>query len=121
MPIFIDMNEMILEMIHVSRADGVDRNDVDASWNSTFNKFIHYDGKTLPPIPIFTQVNPFNTHQFYVHIILSLSKYVTELDVLQNGMLRACFRKAHLVGPEVDDDSLRTYVNDSCAGTFSNR
>lgn len=97
---------MILEMMCVSRADAADLDDVDASWKSTFDKFIHYDGKTLPPIPVFTQVNPFNTHQFYVHMILSLAKYVTELYVLQNGTPRACFRKAHLIGPEDDDESL---------------
>ena len=47
--------------------------------------------------------------QLILHILISLGRYKTEIDLLQHVSLREPFRYAKLIGPENDDEYLQNY------------
>ena len=104
--------ETILEIIRVYTTDDDALSTEDLEWKETLGIFIYDDGDDLLPIPVFTPINPANTHEFFVHGVLSMGYYDTEIDVLRNPSPRECLRKAGLIGDATDEDSLRTYVNE---------
>ena len=108
----ISINKTIQSMIRIKQSNDESLNEQDIQWKSTFDGFIHDDGLDLLPIPVMTNVNPSNTHLFFVHVILSLGKYVTEMDVLKNASPRVCLQKARLIGMEENDESRQQYAND---------
>ena len=75
------------------------------------DKFIVADELELLPIPVPTPVGPQNAHSFVVHVVLSLDKYTTEIDVLHHPSPRTCLQKARLIGTETDAHSLQEYVD----------
>ena len=99
-------------MIRVYNSDDAILDEDELLWKSDLSKFIFDDGKELLPVPVLTNVNPANSHEFFVHIVLSLGKYVTEIDVLHNASPRVCLEKARLIGTETDDESRHRYVNE---------
>ena len=95
------VNGTILEMVRIYKAAETDAtlSQEDAHWKSIWaGDFFHDDELDLLPIPVMTNVNPSNTHSFFIHIVLLLGKYATEIDVLRNTTPRECFEKAKLVG-----------------------
>ena len=107
-----DINETIGDIIRVYNSDDAILDEDELLWKSDLSKFIFDDGKELLPVPVLTNVNPANSHEFFVHIVLSLGKYVTEIDVLHNASPRVCLEKARLIGTETDDKSRHRYVNE---------
>ena len=105
------INEFIIDMIRVYKAHSSTLSEEDCIWKDTLKEFIIKDEKDTLPIPIKTPVNPSNTHEFFVHIVLSLGRYKTEIDVLRNPSPRACFEKAGLIWSCNDMDSRRKYVD----------
>jgi hypothetical protein len=63
------------------------------------------------PVPVFSYIRPTMGTQFILHILLSLGRYKTEMDLLQHRSLRESFRYARLIGPEDDNESLQRYSN----------
>ena len=63
------------------------------------------------PIPVFSYVRPTFGTQFILHILLSLGRYVTEIDLLHQVSLKESFRYAKLIGQNNDEDSLQLYSN----------
>ena len=49
--------------------------------------------------------------QFILHILLSLGRFSTEIDLIQQSSLRASFRYAKLIGLNNDNQSLGQYSN----------
>ena len=82
------------------------------------DNFVFNDGNEILPIPVLSFVSPLNTHQFFIHVVLSLGKYTTEMEVLRNRSPRECFKKARLIGLTTDESSrkedssqlLRNYI-----------
>ena len=64
------------------------------------------------PVPVFSYIRPTMGTHFILHILLSLGRYKTEMDLLQHRSLRESFRYAKLIGPEDDDESLQKYSNE---------
>ena len=107
------INETILELIRVYMINDEDLSADELSWKkSTISHLIHDDEVSLPPVPVMSNPSPYSSHDFYVHIILSLGSYETEIDVLQHGTPRECLRKARLIGPNNDEESLYRYANE---------
>ena len=47
--------------------------------------------------------------QFLNHILLSLGRFETEIDLMMHPIVRECFRYAKLIGPADDEESLQSY------------
>ncbi len=110
----LGINEIVIDMIRLYKITDEDSLSDEEIRRKRFVKYhIIFDADSdLSPIPVLTHVNPSNTHEFFVHTVLSLGKYETEIDVLRNSSPRECFRKAMLIGLDNDEDSLRTYMDD---------
>ena len=92
-------------------------NSTDAIENSfiqfTNQNFLFNDStEEHLPIPVFSYVRPTFGTQFILHILLSLGRYVTEIDLLRQVSLKELFRYAKLIGQNNDEDSLQLYSND---------
>ena len=61
-----------------------------------------------------SNTSPTNTHQFLIHIVLSLGKYDTEFDALTHRTSRDCFRSTGLIGNATDVVLLKQYSNQLC-------
>ena len=92
-------------------------NSTDAIENSFIqfkNRNFLFDDSTEEhlPIPVFSYVRPTFGTQFILNILLSLVRYVTEIDILHQVSLKELFRYAKLIGQNNDEDSLKIYSND---------
>ena len=104
--------DAIRYMITVHDADEESLSEQDSLWKVTYlHEFIVDDGLELLPIPVPSPVGPRNAHSFFIHIILSLGKYTTEIDVLRHPSARTCLQKAKLIGTDIDANSLQLYVD----------
>ena len=63
-------------------------------------------------IPVYSYIRPDMGCQFLLHILLSLGRFTTEIDLIQHESFRESFRYAKLIGNEDDDQSLQQYSND---------
>ena len=73
---------------------------------------IHDTDNTHLPIPVYSFVKPSNSIQFINHILLSLGRFSTEIDLMTHPSLKDCFRSAKLIGNNNDNESLQQYSND---------
>ena len=74
--------------------------------------FIHKSSdENLLPIPVLSTISPENPIQFLIHIILSMGKYQTEMDAMNNPSFYECFHKVELIGDNTDEESLKQYIN----------
>ena len=64
------------------------------------------------PIPVYSYIRPDMGTQFLLHILLSLGRFITEIDLIQHESFRESFRYAKFIGIEDDDNSLQQYSND---------
>ena len=100
--------DAIRQMIHIYCADNETLDKKEKCWKNTFaHELIVGNELELLPIPVMTQVNPKNTHEFFVHVVLSLGRYVTQIDVLCYPSPRKRFQKAGIIGPETNEDHLQ--------------
>ena len=72
------------------------------------------DIKKHLPIPVYTFTMPTLVNQFLLHIMLSLGKFDTELDLLLHPSLRESLRTCHLIGPSDKIEDLQEYSNKLC-------
>ena len=75
-------------------------------------KFYHeellYEDKTRHrPIPLYSYTRPMIATQFILHVLLSLSHFVTEIDLLLHVTIRYFFCEAKLIGPSGDPELLQ--------------
>ena len=56
-----------------------------------------------------TKTDPEDKVHFLIHVILSMGKHKTGMNVLQHSSFRDCLREAKLIGNETDHDSLVKY------------
>lgn len=109
----IAMNQALLDNINLVLSDVTSLTENELVRRASFiENFIFDDKNLLLPIPVLSQINPINVHQFFIHLVLSLGKYETELDALQNGSLRDCLRKVRLIGDSTEQADLEDYVAD---------
>lgn len=68
-----------------------------------------HDGLENLPIPFTSGINPQITNPFFIHVVLSLGKYKTEIDALMSGGLHQCFQKTRLIGKSDNEALLEEY------------
>ena len=64
------------------------------------------------PIPVYSYIRPTMGTQFILHILLSLGRYTTEIDLILQPSLRDSFRYAKLIGSEDNIESLQKYSDE---------
>ena len=98
---------MVSDLIDVHEADADSLSEADQIWKSSSNDWIKHDGLELLPIPYFSDVNPRNTQQFFISMVLSMGKYTTEIDALKNATPRRCLERVRLISTATDVASRR--------------
>ena len=68
-----------------------------------------FEDKLKLLIPVHSYIQPSTQHQFILHLLLSLGRYKTEIDLVQHASLRDAFRYAKLIGNNNDKESLLKY------------
>ena len=63
------------------------------------------------PVPVFSYTRPTNAVQFLLHLMLSLGRFSTEIDLTTHISIRECLRYAKLIGPSDDPLDLENYSN----------
>ena len=61
------------------------------------------------PIPVFSYIKPSMGIQFLHHILLSLGRFETEIDLILHPTIRESFRYAKLIGSGENEDELLSY------------
>ena len=78
--------------------------------NEIFVEYIQnnllFEEKLKFPIPVYSYIRPSTQHQFILHLLLSLGRYETEIDLVRHASLRDAFRYAKLIGNNNDEESL---------------
>ena len=64
------------------------------------------------PIPVYSYSRPDMGAQFLLHILLSMGRFSTEIDLMQQSSLRKSFMYAKLIGLNDDEESLEKYADD---------
>ena len=68
---------------------------------------VHVDEKEHLPIPVFSYIIPTMGVSFVLHIMLSMGRFATKVDLTLHGSVRECLRYCKLVGPLDDENSLK--------------
>ena len=63
------------------------------------------------PTPVFSYTKPSNGAQFILHIMLSMGKFDTEIDLSLHPSLRESLRYTQLIGPSSSHEDLTMYSN----------
>ena len=63
------------------------------------------------PIPVYSFIQPTMGIQFVLHLMLSMGRFATELDLTLFPTIRESLRYSKLIGPNDDEESLKEYVN----------
>ena len=107
-----NMKSLILHIIDVYKSDVNLLSDAQKEQRDGIRtSFLHEQLTTQLPIPVLSNVSPRNPMQFVLHILLSLGRFATEVDISVHPSLRESFRMAHLIGPNTDEASLTIYSN----------
>ena len=75
------------------------------------DNLFHLDNKSeeLLPMPVFSCTKPTQGPSFLLHVLLSMGRFETEIDLTLHESVKACFCYAKLIGPNDDEESLRNY------------
>ena len=71
-----------------------------------YDNLLHIDNKSeeLLPIPVFSCIKPTQGASFLLHILLSMGRFETEIDLTLHENVKAYFRYAKLIGPNDDEE-----------------
>ena len=64
------------------------------------------------PTPVFSYTRPSNGAHFILHIMLSMGKFDTEIDLSLHPTLRDSLRYCQLIGPSDSPEDLTRYSNE---------
>ena len=96
----------------------MDSNEKLSRADTGFRKFvleeiIHVNRKEDHlPIPVYSYLKPTLGVQFIHHVMLSLGRFATEIDLTMQPTIRDSLRYAKLIGPSNDQDQLEKYSNE---------
>ena len=67
----------------------------------------YVDEKEHLPIQVFSHIIPTMGVSFLLHIMLSMGRFETEVDLTLHGNIRNCLRYCKLIGPSDDENCLK--------------
>ena len=104
----IDLFDKIFEVI---KDDTLDDEDEIFKTHVKENLLISHGPYYTLHTPVFSYTRPSNGAQFILHIMLSMGKFDTEIDLSLQGSLRDSLQYSQLIGSLHDPDALTTYSN----------
>ena len=104
------MNQLMFKINTVCNDDGDDDSVDDEFTAHVHCNLIHIDDQEHLPIPVFSFISPTISTSFLLHIMLSMGRFETEIDLLTHGSIKECLRYCRLIGENDDDESLATYA-----------
>jgi predicted GIY-YIG superfamily endonuclease len=83
-------------------------------WMELQSRFLVIDENPakILPIPVFSNVKPALATRFMLHLLLSMGKFDTEIDLLHNASLLEAFRYAKLFTLSNNEDDMNRSVDD---------
>ena len=85
---------------------------INSNTGNSLNHFVYNDEAELHlPIPVYSYIRPDMGTQFILHVLLSLGRFSTEIDLLQHATLRDSFQYTKLIGHHNDVYSLEQLSN----------
>ena len=63
------------------------------------------------PVPVYSYLKPTLGVQFIHHILISLGRFTTEIDLTMQSSIRESLRYAKLIGSSNDEEDLQHYSN----------
>ena len=110
----IEMIQLFRQIEYVTQTDIDHLSDNDKEFLQHAQENLLYDNENEKhlPIPVYTFLKPSMGYQFLLHILLSMGRFSTEIDLTVHATIRDAFCYAKLIGSEEDKDSLHSYSHD---------
>ena len=115
-------HDYVLDMLNLFRnIDVMSKIECDFEDGSIEYNFWHHvhenllfddDDKDHLPITVFSYIAPTMNTSFLLHVLLSMGRFETEVDIFLHPTMKDCFRYCGLIGDSDDEESLQEYVND---------
>ena len=107
------MIRLIRKIQHVLANDVTNLDEEEVEFLAHVKDNLIYDDHTQHhlPIPVYSYVRPSNPVQFINHILLSMGRFSTEIDLMMHASIRDCFQYANLIGEDRDEEQLQSYSN----------
>jgi len=107
---YVCSNQAIKDLIRIYKAADSDLNEVDLEFKREYlNDFFYDDGLSMCPVPVPINIHPKNAQHFFIHILLTHGRYITEPDALHHSLPHDMLENAQLIGRERDEESLYMY------------
>ena len=115
--IYVEVRTILDLFVEIHRVLSVDIDDLDNDGREfkehvVQNLVVSHGKYYTLPTPVFSYTKPSTGVQFILHIMLSLGKFDTEIDLTLHQTLRDSLRYAKLIGPSNEPEDLRQYSND---------
>lgn len=106
------MVSVVRKIFYVYRVDYDSLSEPDKEFfEFARDNLVKDEGNKHLPIPVYDFIKPTMGPQFLHHLLLSMGRFDTELDLLLHTNVKDCFRYAKLIGDNDDSTSLEKYSN----------
>ena len=108
------MFDLFFDIRRVLNANDNDLDNIDGEFKAHVqgNLVVSHGKFYTLPTPVFSYTKPSTGVQFILHILLSLGKFDTEIDLTLHCSLKESFRYAKLIGSSNEPEDLRRYSNE---------
>ena len=97
------------DILH-SNLDELNTSDLEF-YMRVHSDFLFDNEKEHLPIPVFSYIIPTMGTSFLLHIMLSMGRFETEIDLTMHPNILECLRSCGLVGRNNDTESLKKYAD----------
>jgi hypothetical protein len=92
---FVCSKQAIKDLIRIYKAADSHLNEVDLEFKREYsNDFFYDDGLSMCPVPVPINIHPKNANHFFIHILLTHGRYITEPDALHHSLPRYMLENA---------------------------
>ena len=100
-----------IQLVCENRRENLDEAQIIFLIHVETNLMVDNDDEDHLPVPVFSYIKPTMGVQFLLHILLSMGRFATEIDLTLQGSLRESLRYAKLIGPSDNPENLEEYSN----------
>ena len=109
------MSSLFRRIIRVLRSESNNEeiNDSDSIflYHAKSNLIDEDEDQDHLPVPVYSYIKPTMGVQFLLHVMLSMGRLSSEIDLMMHRTIQECFRFAKLIGPSDEPDDLQHYSN----------
>ena len=122
----IGRDEMIdlikyIDQVVFSEYDQLSQNDHDFLIHVNENLLYTDDHENHLPIPVYSLIRPNNPVQFINHILLSMGRFDSEIELTMQCSIQECFAKAKIIGNKICRDKIEEYLKQLFKNTSANK